>query len=59
MFCPQVALRESVYLAINVYGGMCVLGAIASFLLPIETKGRELKVSCLCKGIENFKLKLE
>ena len=37
-------LRESAYLAISTYGTVSVFGGIASILLPIETKGREMKV---------------
>ena len=40
----QVMLKESVYLAISTYGTMSVLGGVASMLLPIETKGREMMV---------------
>ena len=41
----QVMLKESVHLAISIYGAICVFGAIASMMLPIETKGREMKVN--------------
>ncbi|XP_013392843.1 synaptic vesicle 2-related protein isoform X2 [Lingula anatina] len=44
-FVAQVLLRTSVYLTASIYGGVCIAAAIASFLLPIETKGREMKES--------------
>jgi len=40
-------LKVSAYLAISIYGVMALLAAIAAILLPIETRGRELKVSML------------
>ena len=45
LFCPQVLLGYSLYLAIWFYGGLCFACALASFLLPIETKGRAMPVS--------------
>ncbi|KAK2155568.1 hypothetical protein LSH36_236g00000 [Paralvinella palmiformis] len=42
-FVAQVLLRTNVYIAINLYAAVCILGAIAAALLPIETKGREMK----------------
>lgn len=44
-FVAQVMLKESAYLAISMYGTISVLGGIASMLLPIETKGREMMES--------------
>ena len=40
----QVLLKESAYLAISLYGVMCLIATVASLLLPFETKGREMKV---------------
>ena len=40
-------LRHSANVAVSIYGVVCLFGAIASMLLPIETKGREMKVSWL------------
>jgi len=42
-FVAQVMLKESVYLAISIYGSVCVVAAVAALMLPIETKGREMK----------------
>ncbi|EDO39285.1 predicted protein, partial [Nematostella vectensis] len=44
-FVAQVLLKESVALSMGVYGGMSVICIIASLMLPIETKGREMQVS--------------
>lgn len=41
----QVLLRTSVDLSITIYGVMSLLCVVASLLLPIETKGREMQVS--------------
>ncbi|XP_006817913.1 synaptic vesicle 2-related protein-like [Saccoglossus kowalevskii] len=41
-FVAQVMLRISEYLAISIYGSVCILAAIASMMLPIETKGRAM-----------------
>jgi hypothetical protein len=41
----QVAADTSLNIPIAVYGAAGVLGVIASLLLPIETKGRGMKVS--------------
>ena len=43
-FRLQVMLKESVYLAVSIYGTVCLIAAGASLALPIETKGREMKV---------------
>lgn len=44
-FSSQVMLESSVYLTLVVYSGCCLLAALASCLLPIETKGRGLQES--------------
>lgn len=41
----QVMLRWSVYLGINTYATVGLLAAVLTLLLPIETKGREMKAS--------------
>ena len=46
-FFLQVLLKVSVNLAVSVYGTVCLIAAVASMLLPIETKGRELQVGTL------------
>lgn len=43
-FVAQVLLRLSPYVAISIYGTVAFLAALASLLLPYETKGKELKV---------------
>ncbi|VDK56388.1 unnamed protein product [Anisakis simplex] len=43
-FISQVGAEVSVYIPIGVYGSVAVTGLIASFLLPIETKGRKMRV---------------
>uniref|UniRef100_A0A8C6YES0 Synaptic vesicle 2-related protein n=1 Tax=Naja naja TaxID=35670 RepID=A0A8C6YES0_NAJNA len=44
-FIAQVMLESSVYLTLIVYSGCCILAALASCLLPIETRGRGLQES--------------
>nr|KAG5696862.1 hypothetical protein BaRGS_035272 [Batillaria attramentaria] len=44
-FVAQVLLKKSAYLAISVYGVMCLIATVASLLLPYETKGREMQGS--------------
>ncbi|OWK61247.1 Synaptic vesicle 2-related protein [Lonchura striata] len=44
-FSLQVMLESSVYLTLLVYSGCCLLAALASCFLPIETKGRGLQES--------------
>jgi hypothetical protein len=44
-FIAQVLLKASPYAAISLYGGVALFAAVISFLLPIETKGRDMKVS--------------
>ena len=43
-FNSQVVLNYSVYGAISIYGCVALAAAGASLLLPIETRGREMKV---------------
>ena len=43
--CLQVLLRVSVHVAISMYSVIAIAAGIMSFLLPIETKGREMTVS--------------
>ena len=43
-FLAQVLLKISPHLAISIYGLVALLAAVASICLPIETKGRQLKV---------------
>eukprot|EP00062_Callorhinchus_milii_P016368 gi/632967586/ref/XP_007900059.1/ PREDICTED: synaptic vesicle 2-related protein [Callorhinchus milii] len=44
-FIAQVMLESSIYLTLSVYSGCCLLAALASCFLPIETKGRGLQES--------------
>ncbi|XP_059155982.1 synaptic vesicle 2-related protein-like [Physella acuta] len=44
-FVAQVLLKESAYAAVSIYGVMCLIASAAAFLLPIETKGRDMKDS--------------
>ena len=44
-FVAQVLLKHSAYMAISLYGGMCLVAAVASLLLPYETRGRAMQVS--------------
>ena len=39
-------LRASVHVAISLYSVIAIAAGIMSLLLPIETKGREMAVSC-------------
>jgi len=43
--CVQVLLRVSVHIAISLYSVTAIVAGVMSFLLPIETKGREMTVS--------------
>ncbi|KAI1233076.1 hypothetical protein IHE44_0006269, partial [Lamprotornis superbus] len=45
VYTPEVMLESSVYLTLLVYSGCCLLAALASCFLPIETKGRGLQES--------------
>ncbi|XP_013395159.1 synaptic vesicle 2-related protein [Lingula anatina] len=42
-FVAQVLLRTSIYIPVSIYGGISIVTTIAALLLPIETKGREMK----------------
>ncbi|KAI8505148.1 hypothetical protein Bbelb_172570 [Branchiostoma belcheri] len=42
-FVAQVMLKSSIYVTVSVYGTICLLAAVASMLLPIETKGRSMQ----------------
>ncbi|KAH9489330.1 hypothetical protein Btru_051657 [Bulinus truncatus] len=42
-FVAQVLLKQSTYAAISLYGSFCLLAALAAFLLPIETRGYDMK----------------
>lgn len=42
-FIAQVLLKVSPYFAISIYAIVGLLAAIASMLLPVETKGRQLE----------------
>ncbi|KAE8747251.1 hypothetical protein FOCC_FOCC006043 [Frankliniella occidentalis] len=44
-YVAQVLLNSSLLLAMTVYGLAALLAAVACFMLPIETKGKELKES--------------
>uniref|UniRef100_UPI00398ED491 synaptic vesicle 2-related protein n=1 Tax=Pristiophorus japonicus TaxID=55135 RepID=UPI00398ED491 len=44
-FIAQVMLESSIYLTLSVYSGCCLLAALASCFLPIETLGRGLQES--------------
>lgn len=41
-FFAQVLLRSNIYVAINLYAVLGLMAALASLLLPIETKGKQL-----------------
>ncbi|ELU05355.1 hypothetical protein CAPTEDRAFT_170750 [Capitella teleta] len=41
-FVAQVLMEWSMTTALWMYGGLCIACALTSFMLPIETKGREL-----------------
>lgn len=43
-FVAQVLLRMSPYVAISIYGTVAFFAAIACLMLPVETKGKQLKV---------------
>lgn len=43
--CLKVLLRVSVHVAISLYSVVAIAAGVMSFLLPIETKGREMAVS--------------
>ncbi len=41
-YVAQVLSKQSMFLTLMIYGVMSLIGALCSFLLPIETKGRHL-----------------
>lgn len=42
-FVAQVMLKQSSYLAISTYGVVSLVATVIALILPIETKGREMK----------------
>jgi hypothetical protein len=61
---PYVAIvlsQNFLYLTFIIYGSSCLIAAIASLLLPIETKGRELQdtIKDVGGGTNYKKLKTE
>jgi len=40
-------LRVSVHVALTLYSATAIVAGITSFLLPIETKGREMTASVI------------
>ena len=44
-FIAQVLMKASPYAAISLYGCVALIAAILTFFLPVETKGRDMKVS--------------
>lgn len=42
-FVAQVLLKSSSYVAISIYGVISLVATVVAILLPIETKGREMK----------------
>eukprot|EP00118_Oscarella_pearsei_P015923 m.147957 g.147957 ORF g.147957 m.147957 type:complete len:521 (+) comp38486_c0_seq4:56-1618(+) len=42
-FIAQVLVRESIRGSLGTYAGLCVMCAISSFLLPVETKNKALQ----------------
>lgn len=44
-FFLKVAASKNINIPISIYGVTCMFAAVASMMLPIETKGRELKES--------------
>ncbi|KOB67588.1 putative sugar transporter [Operophtera brumata] len=43
VYTPEVLLKNSIAIATGVYSIAALLAAVACLLLPIETKGREMK----------------
>lgn len=41
-FVAQVLVKINPYAAISIYGSVALLAAVASLLLPVETKGKNL-----------------
>jgi len=59
-FIAQVLIKDSFYLVVGVYSGFLIVCAVTSFLLPIETKGKDLQSSTATalverKGYQAFK----
>ncbi|ESO01017.1 hypothetical protein HELRODRAFT_82229 [Helobdella robusta] len=53
-FIAQVLMGFSLQLAIWLYGLLCILCAIVTYCLPIETRGREMPVSFAISKLFNF-----
>jgi hypothetical protein len=51
-FIAQVLLKASIHSAISIYGTIALIAAIVSYFLPVETKGREMKVWFCVKKYE-------
>ena len=47
-FIAQVLLKENISVAMGIYALFAALAGVSALLLPIETKGRVMKVSFLC-----------
>jgi hypothetical protein len=47
-YLAQVLIKKTFYGTISIYIGATAISAILAFLLPIETRGRELKVRTTC-----------
>ena len=43
-FIAQILLKMSPHLTVSIYGVVALLASIAAMSLPVETKGRQLKV---------------
>uniref|UniRef100_A0A3P8Z0F0 Synaptic vesicle 2-related protein n=2 Tax=Esox lucius TaxID=8010 RepID=A0A3P8Z0F0_ESOLU len=54
-FVAQVLLKTSVYMTLSVYCVCCLLAAVASMLLPVETTGLGLQESCTIAGAQEMK----
>ena len=54
-FIAQVLMKASPYAAISLYGCVALIAAILTFFLPVETKGRDMKVS---SKFSKFKISL-
>ena len=48
--CVQVSYQVNYIIPVGLYAGLSFLVGVASLALPIETKGKALKVS-LCLGL--------
>ena len=61
-FIAQVASGHSLYIPITIYGVTAVLGLVAAISLPIETKGRQMRVSssrCMFCNLVLFRKHIE